>query len=57
MQDCFDDQFVQRNIDLDLNIIAFYRHKLSAIEWFIEKHAKHHNGNDYRIFFILSDYT
>ncbi len=49
MRDCFDDKFVQRNIDLDLNIIAFYRHELSAIEWFIEKHAKHHNGNDYHI--------
>lgn len=32
MRNCFDDEFVQRNIDLDLNIIAFYHHELSAIE-------------------------
>ena len=49
MRNCFDNEFVQRNVDLDLNIIAFYRHELSSIECFIEKHAKHHNGSDYHI--------
>ena len=49
MRNCFDDAFVQRNIDLNLNIIAFYRHELSSIECLIEKHAKHHDGPDYHI--------
>lgn len=49
MRNRFDDNCVQRNIDLDLNIIAFYKHELSSVECFIEKHAKHHNGSDYHI--------
>ena len=49
MRDKFADESVQKNIDLDLNIIEFYHRQLSAIECYIEKHAKHHNGRDYHI--------
>lgn len=47
MRETFDDQSVQRNIDIDLNIVDFYNKELAQVEWFIEKHAKQHNARDY----------
>lgn len=49
MRQVFVDPSVQRNIDIDLNIIDFYNKELSQVEWFIEQHAKHHNARDYAI--------
>jgi len=34
---------VQKNIDLDLNILDFYAEQLSKVEWYIQTQAKQHN--------------
>ena len=39
----FPDIAVQRNIDLDVNVLDFYAKQLSKVEWFIEQQAKQHN--------------
>jgi transposase len=39
----FPDVAVQKNIDLDVNILDFYAKQLSKLEWFIEQQAKQHN--------------
>ncbi|KLV01515.1 transcriptional regulator [Photobacterium aquae] len=45
----FDQASVNRNIDLDLNIIAFYTKELASLEHFIEMNAKQHNAQDYHL--------
>ena len=47
MANVFDDISVQRNIDIDLNIVEHIETELRQVEWFIEKQAKQHNAKDY----------
>jgi transposase len=47
MANVFDDISVQRNIDIDLNIVGHIETELRQVEWFIEKQAKQHNAKDY----------
>ena len=54
MRDVFDDPAVQRNIDLDLNMIAHINAELSKVEWYIEKQAKQHNPKDYYLLKSIS---
>ncbi|WP_055732622.1 IS110 family transposase [Agarivorans gilvus] len=49
LRNCFADPSVQRNVDIDLNIVDFYTRELSKVEWFIEKHAKYHSAQDYSL--------
>ena len=39
----FTEVAVQKNIDLDLNILDFYAEQLSKVEWYIQTQAKQHN--------------
>ena len=39
----FTELSVQKNIDLDLNILDFYAEQLSKVEWYIQTQAKQHN--------------
>ncbi|WP_064669120.1 IS110 family transposase, partial [Vibrio nigripulchritudo] len=45
----FNEPAVNRNIDMDLNVIAFYTKDLASVEHFIEKTARQHNAQDYQI--------
>lgn len=45
----FNQATINRNVDIDLNIIAFYTKELSSVEHFIEQHAKQHNQQDYQL--------
>lgn len=54
MRDVFDDPVVQRNIDLDLNMIGHINAELSKVEWYIEKQAKQHNPKDYYLLKSIS---
>ncbi|MFA3793236.1 IS110 family transposase [Aliiglaciecola sp. SL4] len=47
MTDVFDDISVQRNVDIDLNMVGHIETELRQVEWFIEKQAKQHNARDY----------
>lgn len=49
LRGAFSDPAIQRNIDIDLNIVDFYTKELSQVEWFIEQHAKQHNPVDYQL--------
>lgn len=49
LRQTFSEPAVQRNIDIDLNIVEFYTKELSQVEWFIEQHAKQHNPVDYQL--------
>lgn len=46
----FPDRSVQRAVDLDNNLIDFYKRELEAVEKFVERSAKHH---DYHAAMIL----
>jgi transposase len=46
----FDDPSVQKNVDLDIQLINFYDEQLSGVEWYIKKHAK---INDYQSYLLL----
>jgi len=39
----YDDPVVQRNIDLDMNILDFYAREISKVEHFILAQARQHN--------------
>ncbi|HDY8044356.1 TPA: IS110 family transposase, partial [Vibrio vulnificus] len=43
----FDEPSINRSIDMDLNVIAFYTKELASVEHFIEKTAKQHSAQDY----------
>ena len=43
----FNEPAINRNIDIDLNMIGFYTKELTQVECFIEKNAKQHNPKDY----------
>lgn len=45
----FNEPAVNRNLDIDLNVIAFYTKELASVEHFIEQHAKQHNPQDYQL--------
>lgn len=47
IKDRFDDPSVQRSMDMDLHLIDFYDHELSAVECYIEKQARQHHYQDY----------
>ena len=47
----FADPSVQKNVDLDIQLINFYDEQLSGIEWYIQKHAK---INDYQSYMLLN---
>ncbi|RLV57682.1 IS110 family transposase [Parashewanella curva] len=49
LRNVFEDSSVQRNIDMDLNLVDFYNKELSQVEQFILKNAKQHNPQDYQI--------
>ncbi|MDD1784459.1 transposase, partial [Enterovibrio sp. ZSDZ35] len=40
---------INRNLDIDLNVIAFYTKELASVEHFIEQSAKQHNPQDYQL--------
>ncbi|MCP4553144.1 MAG: IS110 family transposase [Bacteroidetes bacterium] len=41
----FSDPSVQKNVDLDIELISFYDDKLTAVEYYIKKHAKIGNAH------------
>ena len=45
----FDDQSVQKSVDMDVELINFYDEKLSSVEWYILKHAKTHDYHSYML--------
>ena len=45
----FDEPSINRSIDMDLNVIAFYTKELASVEHFIEKTAKQHSAQDYNL--------
>lgn len=45
----FDEPAINRNIEMDLNVIAFYTSELASVEHFIEQTAKQHNAQDYQL--------
>jgi transposase len=46
MSEVFDDVSVQRNVDMDLNLVDCFDREISQVERFIEQQAKHHNPRD-----------
>jgi transposase len=42
LRSTFNDQSVQRNIDLDMIILECYAEQLAKVEWFIETQARQH---------------
>ena len=54
MRNAFDESAVQRNIDLDLNMIGHINAELSKVECYIEKQAKQHNPKDYYLLKSIS---
>jgi len=49
----FDDQSVQKSVDLDIELINFYDTQLSSVEWYIHKHARAH---DYHSHMLLKSF-
>ena len=45
----FADPSVQKNVDLDIQLINFYDEQLSGVEWYIKKHAKINNYQSYML--------
>ncbi|MGL6260076.1 IS110 family transposase [Vibrio sp. WXL210] len=45
----FPEPAINRNLDIDLNIVAFYTKELASVEHFIEQNAKQHNPQDYQL--------
>ncbi|SKA75519.1 Transposase IS116/IS110/IS902 family protein [Enterovibrio nigricans DSM 22720] len=45
----FREPAINRNLDIDLNVIAFYTKELASVEHFIEQSAKQHNPHDYQL--------
>ncbi len=45
----FNEPAINRNLDIDLNVIAFYTKELASVEHFIEQNAKQHNPQDYQL--------
>jgi transposase len=45
----FEDQSIQKNIDLDLRLIEIYDEELASVEWFIQKSAKFHDYQSYML--------
>ncbi len=42
---------MQKNVDLDIQLINFYDDQLAGVEWYIKKHAK---INDYQSHMLLN---
>jgi transposase len=51
VDDRFSDPSVQKNVDLDIQLINFYDDQLAGVEWYIKKHAK---INDYESHMLLN---
>jgi len=49
MTDVFEDASVQRNVEMDLQLVAFFDQEISQVERFIEQQAKHHNARDLKL--------
>jgi transposase len=49
VEDRFDDQSVQKSVDMDVELINFYDEKLSSVEWYITKHARAHDYHSYML--------
>jgi len=45
---------VQKNIDLDINLIGFYEKELYAVEYHIKKQAKQHSATNYNLLKTIS---
>jgi len=49
MKGTFEDQSVQRNIDLDLKLVETFDKEIGLIERFVEREAKHDNQRDFKL--------
>lgn len=49
MTDVFEDASVQRNVEMDLQLVAFFDQEISQVEHFVEQQAKHHNPRDLKL--------
>lgn len=49
MSAIFEDVSVQCNVDMDLNLVAYFDEEISQVEGFIEQQAKHHNARDLKL--------
>lgn len=45
----FADPSAQKSVDLDIQLISFYDEQLSGVEWYIKKHAKINNYQNYML--------
>jgi transposase len=45
----FENPSVQKNVDLDIQLINFYDEQLSGVEWYILKHARIHDYQSYML--------
>jgi len=49
LRSTFPDLSVQKNIDLDMDILDCYAQQLSKVEWYIQQQAKQHNPKHFQL--------